>query len=199
YLHEQNGPLAGRSGKLEAAVELVGAAVDGDERVLVFSQYVEMCHLLRRRFEDVGIATEVLHGGLSAVARDRLVARFQAGEIPVLVISLKAGGTGLNLTAATQVVHFDRWWNPAVEDQATDRAWRLGQTRPVVVHRLIAEGTIDERIAEMIERKRSLADRVVGGGETWIADLSDEELSDLVSLHRGELPLRAASGGVMRR
>ena len=182
YLHEIDGPLDGRSGKLDATVELVGAAVEGEERVLVFSQYVEMCHLLRRRFAEEGIDAEVLHGGLSADARDRLVDRFQAGDIPVLVISLKAGGTGLNLTAATQVVHFDRWWNPAVEDQATDRAWRIGQTRPVVVHRMISEGTIDERIAEMIERKRSLAESVVGGGETWIADLDDRQLAELVTL-----------------
>jgi len=182
YLHEADGPLAQRSGKLDAAVELVTAAVDGEERVLVFSQYVEMCQLLRRRFGEEGIHAEVLHGGLSGTARDRLVERFQAGEVPVLVISLKAGGTGLNLTAATQVVHFDRWWNPAVEDQATDRAWRIGQQRPVVVHRLVSEGTIDERIAEMIERKRSLAESVVGDGETWIADLDDDQLAELVRL-----------------
>ena len=185
YLHEADGPLDGRSGKLDATVELVDAAVEGDERVLVFSQYVEMCHLLRRRFAEVGVASEVLHGGLSADARDRLVDRFQAGEIPVLILSLKAGGTGLNLTAATQVVHFDRWWNPAVEDQATDRAWRIGQTRPVVVHRMIAEGTIDERIAEMIERKRGLADSVMGSGEAWIGDLDDDDLAELVSLRAG--------------
>ncbi|MFN8050740.1 MAG: DEAD/DEAH box helicase [Acidimicrobiales bacterium] len=185
FLHEPDGPLDGRSGKLDATVDLVGSAVDGDERVLVFSQYVAMCQLLRRRFGEAGIEAEVLHGGLSSAARDRLVERFQAGDIPVLVISLKAGGTGLNLTAATQVVHFDRWWNPAVEDQATDRAWRMGQTKPVVVHRMIAEGTIDERIAEMIERKRSLADTVSAGGEAWIADLDDAELRELVSLRAG--------------
>ena len=185
FLHETDGPLAARSGKLDAAVELVTAAVEGDERVLVFSQYVAMCHLLARRFEEADLHAEVLHGGLSADARDRLVERFQAGEVPVLVLSIKAGGTGLNLTAATQVIHFDRWWNPAVEDQATDRAWRIGQTKPVVVHRLISEGTIDERIAEMIERKRALAESVVGSGEAWIGDLDDDDLAELVSLRLG--------------
>jgi SNF2 family DNA or RNA helicase len=111
---------------------------------------------------------------------------FQAGRVPVLLLSLKAGGVGLNLTKATHVVHYDRWWNPAVEDQATDRAHRIGQTRPVQVHRLIAEGTLEDHIATLIERKRSLAEAVVGAGESWIGRLSNEELSVLVSLGSGK-------------
>lgn len=182
FLKERHGPLAGRSGKLDAAAQLVTSAVGGSERVIVFSQYVEMCRLLRRRFGELGVDSEILYGGLSSGARDELVERFQSGDLEVLVLSLRAGGTGLNLTAATQVIHFDRWWNPAVEDQATDRAWRIGQTKPVVVHRLIAEGTIDERIAEMIERKRQFADSVVGTGEAWIGDLDDDGLMQLVAL-----------------
>ena len=113
-----------------------------------------------------------------------MVDRFQAGGTPVLVLSLKAAGTGLNLTRAGHVVHFDRWWNPAVEEQATDRAYRIGQTQPVQVHRLITEGTIEDRIAEMLESKRALADAILGSGEAALTELTDRELSDLVSLRR---------------
>jgi SNF2 family DNA or RNA helicase len=113
-----------------------------------------------------------------------MVDRFQAGSTPVLVLSLKAAGTGLNLTRAGHVVHFDRWWNPAVEEQATDRAYRIGQTQPVQVHRLITEGTIEDRIAEMLQAKRALADAILGSGESALTELTDRELSDLVSLRR---------------
>ncbi|HEX2550459.1 MAG TPA: SNF2-related protein, partial [Nocardioidaceae bacterium] len=187
YLHENDGPLDGRSGKLDATVELVGAAVEGEERVLVFSQYVEMCHLLRRRFHEVDIDAEVLHGGLSADARDRLVARFQAGEIPVLVISLKAGGTGLNLTAANHVIHLDRWWNPAVENQATDRAFRIGQRRSVQVRKFVCTGTLEEKIDQMIEDKKALADLVVGDGEGWLTELSSGDLRKVFALSDGAI------------
>ncbi|NLA36760.1 MAG: DEAD/DEAH box helicase [Actinobacteria bacterium] len=193
YLHERDGALGGRSGKLDYTTELVGDLVDDGAQVLVFSQYVEMCHLLQRHFAEHHVEAEVLHGGLNAGARDRMVERFQAGAVKVLIISLKAGGTGLNLTAASEVIHFDRWWNPAVEDQATDRAWRIGQQRTVSVYRLIAEGTIDERIAEMIERKRSLAEAVIGGGDRWIAELDDDALAELVSLR----PTAAPRNGVL--
>jgi SNF2 family DNA or RNA helicase len=103
--------------------------------------------------------------------------------MPVLVLSLKAAGTGLNLTRATQVVHYDRWWNPAVEDQATDRAYRIGQDRPVTVHRLVTEGTVEDRVAQLLDQKRRLADRVVGSaGEAWISSLDDGALEALVRL-----------------
>jgi SNF2 family DNA or RNA helicase len=127
---------------------------------------------------------EFLHGGITAVGRDRLVERFQdaGGEVPVLVVSLRAGGTGLNLTAANHVLHYDRWWNPAVEDQATDRAHRIGQTRTVEVHKLVTAGTVEERVAEILEGKRALADAVVGAGEAWITELGDDELRELVTL-----------------
>ena len=112
-----------------------------------------------------------------------MVADFQAGlGPPLLLISLRAGGTGLNLTAASQVIHYDRWWNPAVEDQATDRAWRIGQGRTVVVHKLVCEGTVEERIAALIDEKRALADAVVGSGEAWLSELSTAELRELVTL-----------------
>jgi SNF2 family DNA or RNA helicase len=113
-----------------------------------------------------------------------MVGRFQTGELPVFLLSLKAGGTGLNLTAADHVIHFDRWWNPAVEEQATDRAYRIGQTRPVQVHRLVTEGTIEERIAQLLARKRSLADSVLARGETALTELGNAELRDLVTLRR---------------
>ena len=114
----------------------------------------------------------------------RMVERFQSGHAPVFLLSLKAAGTGLNLTRAGHVIHYDRWWNPAVEEQATDRAYRIGQTQPVQVHRLIAEGTVEDNIAELLAAKRQLADAVLSGGETALTELSDAELADLVSLRR---------------
>jgi SNF2 family DNA or RNA helicase len=127
---------------------------------------------------------ELLHGGTPVAEREHMVDRFQSGATPILVLSLKAAGTGLNLTRAGHVVHFDRWWNPAVEEQATDRAYRIGQTQPVQVHRLITEGTVEDRIAEMLEAKRALADAILGSGEASLTELTDRELSDLVSLRR---------------
>ncbi|MHB8340218.1 MAG: DEAD/DEAH box helicase [Mycobacteriales bacterium] len=156
---------------------------DGIERRgLVFTQFVQLAALLETHLRGRGIDTLFLHGGVAGRRREQLYAQFQAGEAPVFLLSLKAGGVGLNLTRATHVVHYDRWWNPAVEDQATDRAYRIGQDRPVQVHRLVAEGTLEDRIATLLERKRDLAVAVVGAGEGWIADLSTEELRDLVSL-----------------
>jgi SNF2 family DNA or RNA helicase len=111
-----------------------------------------------------------------------MVAGFQAGEVPVFLLSLKAGGTGLNPTRADHVVHFDRWWNPAVEEQATDRAYRIGQTRPVQVHKLVTEGTIEQKVAELLTRKRALADSVLAAGETALTELDDADLRDLVTL-----------------
>jgi superfamily II DNA or RNA helicase len=181
YLH-QRGPLNGRSGKLDTLDELLAAMVDGGESVLIFSQYVAMLRLIERHLGAGGTPTLFLHGGVPATRRDTMVTSFQAGEVPVFLLSLKAGGTGLNLTRATQVVHFDRWWNPAVEDQASDRAWRIGQDKPVQVHRLVTEGTIEDRIAALLESKRRLAESVVGAGEGWISELSDTELADLVEL-----------------
>jgi SNF2 family DNA or RNA helicase len=124
-----------------------------------------------------------LHGRVSKKARDAMVERFQGVEgAPVFLLSLKAGGTGLNLTAATNVVHFDRWWNPAVEDQATDRAFRIGQKRNVQVRKFVCGGTLEERIDTMIEAKRALAHRIVGSGEGWITELTTDQLRDVVAL-----------------
>jgi SNF2 family DNA or RNA helicase len=181
YLH-QPGPLAGRSGKLAVFDELVAAITDAGDSTLVFTQYVAMGNLLLTRLGELGIPAEFLHGSDSLTRRSRMVDRFQDGGFPVMVVSLKAGGTGLNLTRATHVVHYDRWWNPAVENQASDRVWRIGQDRPVQIHRLISEGTVEDRIAAVLAQKQALADSVVGGGEAWLTELVDAELAALVRL-----------------
>jgi SNF2-related domain/SNF2 Helicase protein/Helicase conserved C-terminal domain len=179
---KQSGPLGGRSGKLAAFDELTDLILAGGESMLVFTQYTQMATLLQQHLDDRGIGSLFLHGGVPVPRREEMVTQFQAGQAPVFLLSLKAGGTGLTLTRATHVLHYDRWWNPAVEDQATDRAYRIGQDRPVQVHRLIAEGTLEDRIAALLEKKRELADAVIGSGEGWIAELSDVELAELVSL-----------------
>ncbi|MGW0117328.1 DEAD/DEAH box helicase [Streptomyces sp. NPDC003327] len=190
YLKEQaprgsgTARLAGRSGKLALLDELLDTILAEDGAVLVFTQYVSMARLLADHLAARGIPCQLLHGGTPVAERERMVDRFQSGEVPVFLLSLKAAGTGLNLTRAGHVVHFDRWWNPAVEEQATDRAYRIGQTQPVQVHRLVAEGTVEDRIAEMLRAKRALADAVLGSGEAALTELTDRELADLVSLRR---------------
>ena len=176
--------LTGRSQKLDLVDELLGTVLAEDGAALVFTQYVAMGRLLEAHLAKAGIPHQFLHGGTPIREREAMVKRFQAGESPVFLLSLKAGGTGLNLTAADHVIHFDRWWNPAVEEQATDRAYRIGQTRPVQVHRLVTQGTIEERVALLLERKRALADAVLGGGEAALTELDDDELRDLVTLRR---------------
>src|SRR6478735_3910369 len=154
YLRQAAGRLRGRSEKLELLDELLGTILAEGGSVLLFTQYVAMARLLERHLADVGVTTLFLHGGTPVRAREQMVASFQAGEAPVFLLSLKAGGTGLNLTRADHVIHVDRWWNPAVEDQATDRAYRIGQDKPVQVHRMVTRGTIEERSAELLTRKR---------------------------------------------
>jgi SNF2 family DNA or RNA helicase len=188
YLKEDrfDGPgIAGRSGKLELLDELLDTILAEEASVLVFTQYVQMARLLERHLAARGVPSLFLHGGTSVTERESLVRRFQDGEVPVFLLSLKAAGTGLNLTRAEHVVHYDRWWNPAVEAQATDRAHRIGQTRPVQVHRLIAEGTVEDRIAALLSRKSALADSVLGAGEAALTELTDAELADLVDLRGG--------------
>ncbi|WP_432015868.1 SNF2-related protein [Streptomyces hydrogenans] len=176
--------LAGRSGKLALLDELLDTILAEGGSVLVFTQYVSMARLLADHLTARGIGSQLLHGGTPVAERERMVDRFQAGEVPVFLLSLKAAGTGLNLTRAGHVVHYDRWWNPAVEDQATDRAYRIGQTQPVQVHRLVTEGTVEDRIAELLRAKKALADAVLGSGEAAFTELTDRELADLVSLRR---------------
>ncbi|WP_309094960.1 DEAD/DEAH box helicase [Streptomyces sp.] len=188
YLKEEHAPpgdrLAARSGKLALLDELLDTLLAEDGSALVFTQYVGMARLITSHLAVRAVPVDLLHGGTPVPERERMVDRFQAGSTPVLVLSLKAAGTGLNLTRAGHVVHFDRWWNPAVEEQATDRAYRIGQTQPVQVHRLITEGTVEDRIAEMLQAKRALADAILGSGESALTELTDRELSDLVSLRR---------------
>ncbi|MFF5480336.1 SNF2-related protein [Streptomyces sp. NPDC012935] len=185
FLKEERPRIAGRSGKLELLDELLDTILSEGASVLVFTQYVRMGRLIEQHLAARGMPSQFLHGGTPVAEREALVRRFQEGEVPVFLLSLKAAGTGLNLTRAEHVVHYDRWWNPAVEAQATDRAYRIGQTRPVQVHRLIAEGTIEDRIADMLSRKRKLADAVLGAGEAALTELTDAELADLVELRGG--------------
>jgi superfamily II DNA or RNA helicase len=182
YLRQASGRIKGRSEKIDLVDELLGTILAEGGSVLVFTQYVAMARLLERHLDAAGVPSLFLHGGTPVRAREEMVDTFQAGGIPVFLLSLKAGGTGLNLTRADHVIHVDRWWNPAVEDQATDRAYRIGQTRPVQVHRLVTEGTIEQRIGELLDRKRNLADAVLGSGEVALTELSDDELRDLVTL-----------------
>lgn len=183
--------LAGRSGKLQRFDELVTDLHDAGEQALVFTQFREMGLLLQQHLhERFALQVPFLHGGISKPHRDRMVDQFQSGTSgsPLLLVSLRAGGTGLNLTAASRVVHYDRWWNPAVEDQATDRAWRIGQSRSVFVHKLVCEGTVEERIDALITDKRSLANAVVGTtGEAWLSELSTDALRDLVTLDHSKV------------
>ncbi len=184
FLRQPDGRLAGRSGKLGILDELVDEIVAEDGGVLLFTQYAKMGHLLARHLRERHVDNQFLHGGTHIRTREDMVTNFQNGDVPVFVLSLKAAGTGLNLTRADHVIHYDRWWNPAVEDQATDRAHRIGQTKPVQVHRLISEGTIEESIAELITSKRTLADAVVNAGEGALTELSDTELAQLVRLRK---------------
>jgi SNF2 family DNA or RNA helicase len=181
--------IPGRSGKLARLTEMLEEALGAGDRCLVFTQFAEMGELLRRHLEETfGREVPFLHGGVPRKARDRMIDRFQAeGGPPVFLLSLKAGGTGLNLTKANRVFHFDRWWNPAVEDQATDRAFRIGQTRNVQVHKFVCSGTLEERIDGMIEGKKALAASVVGTGEGWITELSDAELKEVFALREEAL------------
>ncbi|MGW1751799.1 DEAD/DEAH box helicase [Streptomyces sp. NPDC002092] len=185
FLKEERPRIDGRSGKLELLDELLDTILSEGASVLVFTQYVRMARLIERHLTARGVTSQFLHGGTPVAEREAMVRRFQDGEVPVFLLSLKAAGTGLNLTRAEHVVHYDRWWNPAVEAQATDRAYRIGQTRPVQVHKLIAEGTVEDRIADMLGRKRELADAVLGSGERALTELTDAELADLVELRGG--------------
>jgi SNF2 family DNA or RNA helicase len=182
-----NSAIPDRSGKLSRLTEMLEEVFEAGEKALVFSQYTEMGEILKKHLQETfGREVLFLHGGIPREHRTRMVERFQ-GEADgprVFVLSLKAGGTGLNLTAATHVFHFDRWWNPAVEDQATDRAFRIGQTHNVQVHKFVCVGTVEEKIDEMIDRKQQVASRVVGTGEEWLTEMSNDQLRELFELRQ---------------
>jgi len=180
-----SGPLDKRSGKLTRLTEMLEETLSVGDRSLVFTQFREMGdRLVKHLAATFGVEVAFLHGGTSKKARDELVRRFQQERDgpSIFVLSLKAGGTGLNLTAANHVFHYDRWWNPAVEDQATDRAYRIGQKRSVQVHKFVCAGTVEDRIDQLLTHKRELASKVVGTGEQWITELGASELRDLFAL-----------------
>ena len=173
------------SGKFAMLREICETIYEKRERVLVFTQYREITEYLAKYLEQIFHARGlVLHGGTRVKRRQEMVEEFNGEEyVPFMVLSVKAGGTGLNLTGANHVIHFDRWWNPAVENQATDRAFRIGQQKDVIVHKLVCTGTIEERIDTLINSKKELAENVIGaGGENWITELGDREILDLMRL-----------------
>jgi SNF2 family DNA or RNA helicase len=187
-LHDSS-PVGHRSGKVIRLEEILEEILAEGDRVLCFTQFTEFAEMLVPHLAaHFGRDVAYLHGGVPKKRRDELVARFQSGDgPPIFLLSLKAGGTGLNLTAANHVVHLDRWWNPAVENQATDRAFRIGQQRRVQVRKFICTGTLEEKIDEMIEEKKALANLVVTDGEGWLTELSARDLRRLFTLSEGAL------------
>ncbi len=180
-----NSSVATRSGKLQRLAELLTATREMGERTLIFTQFAEMGSMMQGYFqEQFGEEVFFLHGALPRKKRDEMVERFQTDDSApqIFILSLKAGGTGLTLTRANHVIHYDRWWNPAVENQATDRAFRIGQHKNVQVRKFIVAGTLEERIDEMIENKTGIANQVVGTGEQWLSELSNDDLRELIQL-----------------
>ncbi len=177
--------LIERSGKLTRLTEMLEEVLAEGDRALVFTQYAKMGKLIERHVREMlAVDVSFLHGAVPSAERERMITEFQEDPSgpPIFVLSLKAGGFGLNLTQARHVFHFDRWWNPAVEDQATDRAFRIGQTRSVAVYKFICAGTIEERVDELAERKKELADAVIRSGEGWLTELTTDSLRDLFEL-----------------
>jgi SNF2 family DNA or RNA helicase len=178
-------PDPGRSGKCIRLLEMLDEIIAEGDQSLVFTQFREAGTLLEAMIAHrFGKDVLFIHGGTTQPQRQAIIERFQKadGTTPVLILSLRAGGVGLNLTAATHVFHFDRWWNPAVENQATDRAYRIGQTRTVQVHKFLVRGTLEERIDEMIESKTELAQNIIGSGETWISEMNTDQLREILTL-----------------
>ena len=169
----------GGSGKLDMLEEVVSEAVEAGHRLLIFSQFTSMLQRIASRLDEQGLEYEYLDGQTPALERIRLVKDFNAGSQPVFLISLKAGGTGLNLTGADMVIHYDPWWNPAVEDQATDRAYRIGQKNNVQVLKFITKDTIEEQIYTLQQRKKALIDQMIQPGENFLTQLSEEEIRAL--------------------
>ena len=183
YLKEEHPTnLLTRSVKMEKLAELIEAIIEQKESCLIFTQYIDMGAMIQQMIKKkFNIDVPFLNGSVPKNTRDKLIQQFQKNEFPIFLLSLKAGGTGLNLTAANHVIHYDRWWNPAVENQATDRAYRIGQTKFVHVHKMICTGTLEEKIDAMLEKKQTLNDQIIQN-ENWITELSTDELKDLVLL-----------------
>lgn len=171
-----------RSMKTSTLMELIENIKDQNESCLIFTQYIGMGNMLKNVLEEhFGQRVLFLNGSVPKKERDKMIEQFQNGTYDIFILSLKAGGTGLNLTAANHVIHYDRWWNPAVENQATDRAYRIGQKRFVHVHKLITTGTLEEKIDEMLERKQSLNNAVITT-DSWMTELSTDELKELLGV-----------------
>ncbi|HLO02604.1 MAG TPA: SNF2-related protein [Symbiobacteriaceae bacterium] len=182
-LLNDGGPLEGRSGKLDRLTEMLEEVIAEDDRALIFTQFPGFGRRLVDYWsERFGQPVLFLDGSTPRSERERLIAQFQGGEAPIFLLSLKAAGVGLNLTAANHVFHFDRWWNPAVEEQATDRAYRIGQTRQVMVHKLMTAGTLEEKIDKILGEKRTLAAEVLATGDSWVKGLSTAQLRSLINL-----------------
>jgi SNF2 family DNA or RNA helicase len=189
---QDGSPLDDRSGKLNRLDDMLYEVMAEDESALIFTQFAGMGAMLKSHLQEkLGCEVLFLHGGTPKKQRDAMIQKFQSGGARIFILSLKAGGLGLNLTAANHVFHFDRWWNPAVENQATDRAFRIGQKKNVFVHKFVCLGTLEERISQMIEDKKALAESVIGTGESWLTELSNDALKDILSLRRDAV----SSGG----
>ncbi|WP_442815239.1 DEAD/DEAH box helicase [Streptomyces sp. NBC_01298] len=184
YLKEPDPVIAGRSGKIDLLDTLLDQILAEGQSVLVFSQYTQVLDLLATHLKRRGIPHQGLTGKTPTGQRDQLVQRFQDGEFPVFLLSLRAAGSGLTLTRAEHVLQIDQWWNPAVMDQAADRAYRIGQTRPVQIHRFVAEGTVEEKVLQLLAAKRETADMVLGAEQLGLTELGDDQLADLVALRR---------------
>ena len=183
-------PSPSRSGKTMRLIQILEESLAAGDQTLLFTQFRTMGDILQATLmHEFDIEVQFLHGGTPRAARQKMIDRFQLadGSAPIFLLSLKAGGVGMNLTAASHVIHFDRWWNPAVENQATDRAHRIGQTRTVHVHKFVVAGTLEEHIDQMIEDKTELAEQIIGSGESWLTELSTGQLRDLLSLRSGAI------------
>ncbi|MGB5445496.1 MAG: C-terminal helicase domain-containing protein, partial [Psychromonas sp.] len=176
-----------RSIKLQRLIELASEAIKNGESLLIFSQFKEICDALQKLLKtQLGFNTYYLHGGTSRNKREQMIEQFQAEDSPpsIFVLSLKAGGVGITLTKANHVIHFDRWWNPAVENQATDRAYRIGQQKTVFAHKFITLGTVEEKIDQMLEDKQKVADAIVGNDESWLSTLDAKSFINLIRLRQ---------------
>ena len=184
---DDGGPLAGRSGKLSRLTEMLEEVISVGDRALVFTQFAEMGKIMQKHLQETfGEEVLFLYGQVPKKQRDEMIERFQNDEDgpKIFILSLKAGGTGLNLMRANHVFHFDRWWNPAVEEQATDRVYRIGQKKNVQIHKFLCAGTLEEKIDDMLEHKKGIAAKIVGAGENWLTELSTTELKKLFELKR---------------
>lgn len=172
----------GGSAKLESCMELIQSAIDGNHRMLLFSQFTSMLEIIEKRLKENKIEYYKITGETSKSKRLELVKRFNEDNVPVFLISLKAGGVGLNLVGADMVIHYDPWWNVAVQNQATDRAHRIGQTKKVTVYKMVVKNTIEEKILKLQESKRDLADSIISGDNAGMSGMSREELMELLGV-----------------